>query len=124
MAHQELSIVICAILGLPFLVLVADYIYRFESSLSQVLQQSGPDLCLLGLGSIGSVFLDKKVASVFFLPPQLAGVVVAVLIFILRGLCLKISKYPISGWTVFGNLCLGSASLTVIGAILVYSYMH
>ena len=25
-----------AILGLPFLVLVADYIYRFESSLSQV----------------------------------------------------------------------------------------
>ena len=124
MAHHELSIVICAILGLPFLVLVADYIYRFESSLNQVLLHSGPDLCLLGLGSAGSVFLDKKVASEFFLPPQLAGVVVVVLIFIMRGLCFRISRHPISGWTIFGSLCLGLVSLTVVGGILVYSYIH
>ena len=89
MARQELAIVISATLLVPFLVLVGDYVYRSESSLSQVLQQSGPDLCLLGLGSVGSVFIDRKVASAFPVPPQLAGIIVALLIFVFRGFCFE-----------------------------------
>jgi hypothetical protein len=55
-----LEITLTATLGIPFLVLVVDYVFRTDTGILRTMRNSGPDLCLLGLGSVGSVFLDQK----------------------------------------------------------------
>jgi hypothetical protein len=118
---SPLAIVLTVTIGIPFLVLIADYVLRTESGITASMRTSGPDLCLLGLGSVGSVFIDPKVASSFFLPPQVAGTVVVMIIFILRGICFRLQKRT-SVFAAFVTMALGIASITIIGSIIIYGY--
>jgi hypothetical protein len=113
--------VIVVTIGIPFLVLVADYMYRVDAGMLDVMRTAGPDLCLLGLGSVGAIFIDPRVASAFTLPPQLAGVIVTVVIFMLRGICFRFGKNA-TGKSAFATMLSGLASITIVGAILIYSY--
>ncbi len=118
---SPLAIVLTVTIGIPFLVLVTDYVFRVESGVTELMKTSGPDLCLLGLGSVGSVFIDPKVASSFFLPPQVAGTVVVVIIFLLRGVCFRLQRRATT-FAAFVTMVLGIASMTIIGSIIVYGY--
>jgi hypothetical protein len=118
---SPLAIVLTVTIVIPFLVLVTDYVFRTESGVIASMRTSGPDLCLLGLGSVGSVFIDPKVASSFFLPPQVAGTVVVVIIFFLRGICFRLQKRTTT-LAAFVTMVLGIASITIIGGILVFGY--
>jgi hypothetical protein len=118
---SPLAIVLTVTIGIPFLVLIADYVLRTESGITASMRTSGPDLCLLGLGSVGSVFIDPKVASSFFLPPQVAGTVVVMIIFILRGICFRLQERT-SVFAAFVTMALGIASITIIGSIIIYGY--
>lgn len=120
----ELLTVILATLGLPILVLAADYIPRM-GNLAEAMNTAGPDLCLLGLGSIGAIFIDKKVADAFPIAPQLMGVFVAIFIMILRNICGRLSKMAGGAWSHirgFWSLVSGLAAVLIVGWILIYSY--
>jgi hypothetical protein len=119
---HELTIVVAATLVLPLLVLVVDYIFRIDTGLNDTMRNSGPDLCLLGLGSVGSVFLDPKVVGAFFIPPQLSGAIVVLIIFLLRGVCFRLQKRPTTTLLSVGTMMLGLASISIVGSILVYGY--
>jgi hypothetical protein len=120
---NALAIVLSATIGIPFLVLVVDYVFRTESGFVETMRGSGPDLCLLGLGAVGSVFLDSKVASAFFIPPALGGTVVVLIIFGLRGVCFRLQKLPLTTGVAFATMVMGIASVLVVGAVLVFSYL-
>jgi hypothetical protein len=122
MASHPLVIVISATLVLPLVVLIGDYTHRVGHGFDELVLQAGSDLCLLAFGSVGSVFIDPKVASTFPLPPQLAGVLIVVLIYFFRGMCLRLDKKTPSVWTKLASIGFGLASVFAVGAILVYSY--
>jgi hypothetical protein len=119
--QSPLAIVFTVTIGIPLLVLVTDYVFRVESGVTESMRNSGPDLCLVGLGSVGSVFIDPKVASSFFLPPQVAGTLVVIVIFLLRGICFRLQKVDTT-LAAFVTMVLGIASITIIGVIIVYGY--
>jgi hypothetical protein len=118
---SPLAIVLTVTIVIPFLVLATDYVLRVESGVTESMRTSGPDLCLLGLGSVGSVFIDPKIASSFFLPPQVAGTVVVIIIFLLRGICFRLQKRS-TVFAAFMTMVLGIASITIIGSIIIYGY--
>jgi len=64
----------------------------------------------LGLGSVGSVFLDQRVASAFFVPPVLGGPIAVLLIFFLRGVCFRLQKLPESTMVAVATMVAGLAS--------------
>lgn len=118
---HALTIVLAATIAVPLLVLIVDYVFRTETGLKETMRNSGPDLCLLGLGSVGSVFLDPQVATAFFIPPQLAGALVVLIIFILRGFCFRLEKQAVTTTLAVGTMMLGLASIFIVGSILVYA---
>jgi len=107
---------------LPFLVLVADYILRTDTGLADTMRNSGPDLCLIGLGSVGSIFLDPRVALTFFIPPQVGGALIIIIIFALRGVCFRLQKHKTTLASV-GTMIVGLTSICIVGSILVYGYL-
>lgn len=113
--------VLTATIVLPFLVLVADYVLRVGVGLNETMRSSGPDLCLLGLGSVGSVFLDPKVAAVFLIPPQLAGALIIIIIIGLRGVCFRLQARNTTLASV-GTMIVGLTSMCIVGSVLVYGY--
>lgn len=120
--QHALLIVLVATIGLPFIVLVVDYVLRIDTGLDDTMRSSGPDLCLLGLGSVGSIFLDPKVVAALVIPPQLSGAIVVFIIFAMRGFCFRLQKRPPTTMLAFVTMVLGLASVTIVGSILVYSY--
>jgi hypothetical protein len=62
--RAELVTVVAVTIVIPFLVLVGDYIYRVESDIFAVMRMAGPDLCILGWGAVGSIFIDPRVVAV------------------------------------------------------------
>jgi hypothetical protein len=122
--RPELVTVVACTVGLPFLVLVSDYMFRVEANLITVMRMSGPDLCLLGLGAVGSIFIDPKVvAALHGLPPLVPGIAVIFVIFILRGLCFRLGKSTTNS-AAYVILLSGVLSLTLVSGILVYSYWN
>jgi hypothetical protein len=121
---HALEITLTATLGIPFLVLVVDYVSRIDTGILQTMRNSGPDLCLLGLGSVGSIFLDQKVASAFFIPPVLAGTIVVLLIILLRGVCFRLQKKLETTNVAIATMITGLASIFIVGGVLVYGYIR
>lgn len=119
---HALAIVLAATIVLPLLVLIADYVLRTDTGLNDSMRNSGPDLCLLGLGSVGSIFLDPRVISAIAIPPQLSGALVVLIIFILRAFCFRFQKQATTTALAVGTMMLGLASISIVGSILVYSY--
>ena len=119
----QLTTVLITTIGVPFLVLVLDYVYNSQgASIMDTLLRAGPDLCLVGLGSSGSVFIDPKVIKAFSIPPQLILIVVLIVILILRGICRKLGSTPHSTLRAFGSCALGIASIAIISCIIYYGY--
>ena len=118
--QHPLAIILVATLGLPFVALMIEYIYR-GTTIDNTMRGVGPDLCLLGLGSVGSVFIDPKVALAFALPPVLGGTLVCLLIFGLRGFCFRLQKRRTTA-AAFGTMVLGLASIFMVGSILIVGY--
>jgi hypothetical protein len=124
-----------SILVLPIIILVANYLLDSDP-MDEVLKRSGPDLCLIGLGASGSVFLDAKVAAAYALPPQLLLMVIMGIILILRGACSRILGRTKSstapgggggpsatqpGWAGW-SVGLGTASVFLVFGVLTYGY--
>src|SRR5260370_20547008 len=63
--------VVSAVLGIPIVFLMYEYVSRPNETLHGAFQKAGPDFCLIGLGSSGSIFIDPQVTSSFQLAPQL-----------------------------------------------------
>jgi hypothetical protein len=112
-----------SILVLPIIILVANYLLTSDP-MDDVLKRSGPDLCLIGLGASGSVFLDPKVSAAYALPPQLLLMVIMGIILILRGACSRVltrgGTAPTirPGWSVG----FGMASICLVFGVLTYGY--
>jgi hypothetical protein len=102
---------------------MVDYIYRTGTGLNETMRGAGPDLCLFGLGAVGSIFLDPKVATTFFIPPQLGGPLVVFIIFALRGICFRLQERPTTTVLAVGTMIIGLASICIVGSILIYSYV-
>jgi hypothetical protein len=120
--RPELIIVVSVTVILPLIVLVSDYVWRLEITTLGLMKACGPDLCLLGLGSVGSIFIDPKVQSALYpFPPVIGGIFVIFMIFILRGICFRFGRKE-TKIAAFVTMASGIASLTVVSVILVYSY--
>src|SRR6266480_3465662 len=69
-----------AMIGLPFLALVLDYLFRWASIL-ETMKRAGPEFCVMGLGSMGAIFVDKRtidaMTALTALPVQLNLILVA-----------------------------------------------
>jgi hypothetical protein len=121
MATAGLSTVFAVTIVLPLLVVIVDYVYRIDSNLLDIMRSAGPDLCLLGLGAVGTIFVDPKVAATIPLPPIVAGLIVTFIIFMLRGICFRLQQST-SGKAAVATMMTGLMSITIVGCILMYSY--
>lgn len=120
---NALAVVLVATLFLPLLVMFIDYLLRYDLTGVDAVQQFGPDLCLLALGSVGSVFIDPKVATSFGIPAQLSGVLVLLLIFVCRALCFRVGRRkPKTSTTATVSVILGFISVALIGGTLIFGY--
>ncbi len=115
--------VVSAVLGIPIVFLIYEYVSRPNETLVGVFQKSGPDFCLVGLGSSGSVFIDPRVTSSFRLAPQICLIFAIAAILILRSVCYKVQVTPPQWKSAFASLGLGLGSLGVVFGILVYAYL-
>jgi hypothetical protein len=119
----QLTTVLITTIGVPFLVLVSDYINNSQgASLEETFLRAGPDLCLVGLGSSGSVFIDPKIIAAFDIPAPLVLIVVLITILIFRGLCRRLVSPPHSTLKAFGSCVCGIASIAIISCIIYYGY--
>jgi hypothetical protein len=112
-----------ALFGVPILFLVLEYVYQTDTTLLAVFQKSGPDLCLIGLGSSGSVFIDPRVISSFRLPSQLCLIIVIVVILILRRISVRVESEPQTWRRAITSSALGLGSIAMVLCVLMYGYL-
>lgn len=132
---SDLYTPLAAVVGLPFLVLVVDYVFRWLPVL-EALRRSGPDFCIMGLGSSGAVFIDQKVIDtlrrVTHVPIQLDMVFLVIVILIFRQISFKLTeatkgagKDDHSFSVVFRSIsscAFGLASVILVAATLYLGY--
>ncbi|GAC1627333.1 MAG: hypothetical protein NVS9B13_24330 [Candidatus Acidiferrum sp.] len=107
---------------IPLLALAVDYMARVNTKIGELTLKAGPDLCLIGLGSSGAVFIEPKVSSAFGAKTSMIELVVVFTIFFLRALCLRIEQKQFFANKEYANLFPGVAAIFVVGAILIYSH--
>ena len=130
-----------ALVGVPFVVLVLDYIFRWLPIL-ETLRRAGPDFCVMGLGSSGAIFVDKRVIDTLTklttLPVQLNMVFVLLIIIAFRQIAFKLTEKDNKPGQVQGqekervnqrslflavsSCAFGMASILLITSILYVSY--
>jgi hypothetical protein len=106
----------------PPLVLAADYVQKTELSLKELVQKAGPDLCSLSLGASVPVFLDARVRSALAELGPLVEIIGILLIFILRGACIRLNRQTLSGRYVYAGTALGVGSIFLVGVIMLVGY--
>ena len=106
----------------PVVVLALDYIYRFESDLHELLEKSGPDLCLLSLGASVPVFLDSRVVAALGGHVAELEFVIIFGILLLRGFCFRFNLHGYSRLWKYTGLACGCGSIVLVGAILIFGY--
>jgi hypothetical protein len=116
--------VVSVVLGIPVVFLIYEYVSRPNETLYGAFQKSGPDFCLIGLGSSGSIFIDPQVTSSFQLAPQLCLIFAIAAILILRSLCYKVQVTPPRWQSAFASLGLGLGSIGLVFGILGYAYLY
>jgi len=123
-----------AILIVPFSCLLLDYLFRW-SSILETLKRSGPEFAIMGLGSIGAIFIDKKATDALTvrttLPVQLNLFLVVVLILALRQVSFKLAEEKkgddgkplgVSTFRAVSSCAFGLASIILVSAILYVGY--
>ena len=131
---RELYTPFVAMLGLPFAALVFDYVFRWPPIL-ETLRRAGPDFCIMGLGSCGAVFIDKRVIDTLtrltFLPVQLSMLFVVLVILAFRQISFKLTEEKkaegqrdttLSPFRAISSCAFGLASIILITAILYVGY--
>jgi hypothetical protein len=118
---KEFWVAVIAVVVVPLLVLVMDYMYRPAGGILDTLSRTGSDLCLVGLGASGPMSVDPKVLTEGPLPVAQLMVVMILMIVIFRGLCLKLALKATT-FRAIASCTLGLASITTIFAILYLSY--
>jgi hypothetical protein len=113
---------LCVAFVVPLLVLFTDYLFRADLNLEELLRKAGADLCLLGLGSSGAVFIEPRVSAAFGLAASLIQLLSVLFVFLFRALCLRIERGDILAKCKYANLYFGVASICMMGGILIYSY--
>src|SRR5258708_29767997 len=88
----SLVTVVVVIIVIPFFALVVDYMGRVNTRIQELVPKAGADLCLLGLGSSGAVFIEPRVSLAFGARTSLIEVIVIFTIFFLRFFCLRIEQ--------------------------------
>lgn len=106
----------------PVVILALDYVYRLESDLYRLIQNSGPDLCLVSLGASVPVFLDARVVEL--LGTKAPGLESFAILGILlaRGLCIRFNRQPPPNLSRYTGFACGMLCLLFVGAILVLAY--
>lgn len=130
---RELYTPLVAILGVPFLVLLFDYIFRWPPILD-TLRRAGPDFCILGLGSCGAVFIDKKVIESLTrrmpLPVELDMIIIVLVILAFRQIAFRLTEQKsenqesatLSAVRAISSCAFGLASVILISVILYVGY--
>jgi hypothetical protein len=118
----SLVTVLVVIIVIPLFALVVDYMARVNTRIHELVRKAGADLCLLGLGSSGAVFIEPRVSIAFGARTSLIEVIVIFAIFFLRFFCLRIEQQQFFANREYAGLVPGVGSVFIVGAILLYSY--
>jgi hypothetical protein len=121
--NNDFITVVIANLGVPIFFLAVEYAYRPDGTFVAVIQRSGPDLCLIGLGTSGSVFINPRVTSSFPVPSQLGLIILIVVILLLRRACYAVQADPPHWLKALVSLSLGIGSITLVFFVLMYGYV-
>jgi hypothetical protein len=119
MTNDQLKIVLAAHVLVPLMALILDYFHRGKGVLD-CMDRSGPDLCLIGLGGSGVLFIDPRIVLVFHPPVYL--IIVLFLILIFRQICFLMHKDPLVKWRALCSCAIGLSSITVVSSILYFAY--
>jgi hypothetical protein len=107
----------------PLLVLAADYVQNAELELTELIKKSGPDLCSLALGASVPVFMDPRVFAAFGESGPGVEFVGILLIFIVRGGCIRLNQQALPPRYNYVGAVLGTASIFFVGAIMTVGYL-
>ena len=107
----------------PLLVLAADYVQKTELELAELIKKSGPDLCSLALGASVPVFMDPRVIAAFGESGPGVEFVGILLIFIVRGGCIRLNRQVLPPRYNYIGAVLGTASIFFVGAIMTVGYL-
>jgi len=107
----------------PLLVLASDYIQKTELELKGLIKKSGPDLCSLALGGSVPVFMDPRVIAAFGESGPGVEFVGILLIFIVRGGCIRLNRHALPSGYEYVGAVLGTASIFFVGAIMTVGYL-
>jgi hypothetical protein len=130
---RELYTPLVATIGVPFIALLFDYIFRWTPIL-ETMRRAGPDFCILGLGSSGAVFIDKRVIEtlpkLIALPVTLDLVIVVFLILSFRQIAFRLTQQRTEGQEdptslavrAISSCAFGLASIILITVILYVGY--
>jgi hypothetical protein len=118
----SLGTVLVVTIVVPLFALVVDNMARVNTKLEELVPKAGADLCLLGLGSSGAVFIEPRVEVAFGTRSSLVEVIVLFAIFFLRFFCLRIEQKEFLKQRKYAGLVPGVGSVFIVGAILLYSY--
>jgi len=131
---KELITPLVAVVGLPFSALVLDYLFRWSPVL-ETMKRAGPDFAVMGLGSIGAVFIDKRsidaLTALTSLPVQLNLFLVAVVILAFRQVAFKVAEekkdtdgkvIKLSPLKAISSCAFGLACIFLVSGILYVGY--
>jgi hypothetical protein len=123
-----------AVIIVPFSALMLDYLFRWTPIL-ETMKRAGPDFSIMGLGSVGAIFIDKRatdaLTSLTTLPVQLNLFLVALMILVFRQISFKIaegrvlqdgSQADVSAFRAVSSCAFGLASIILVSAILYVGY--
>jgi hypothetical protein len=107
----------------PPLILAADYVQKTELTLTELIQKSGPDFCSISLGASVPVFLDPRVHATFSNRAPVLEIIGILVLFILRGACIRINRQTLSQPYAYAGAIVGIASVFLVGGIMVFAYV-
>ena len=123
-----------AMIGLPFLALVLDYLFRWAPIL-ETMKRAGPEFCVMGLGSMGAIFVDKRTidatTALTTLPVQLNLILVALMILAFRQVSFKLAEgkkdqegkpIQVSKFRALSSCAFGLASIILVSGTLYVGY--
>jgi hypothetical protein len=110
-------------LVLPLAVLAMDYFIRAKvqaGTWNELIASSGPDCCILSLGTTGAIFLDPHVRSIAGMKSPLFIIFLMLFLIFMRFACIKTSAT--AGLAAPASLGYGVTSLLVIFFVMVIGY--
>jgi hypothetical protein len=107
----------------PLVILGTDYVQKTELGLKELIEKSGPDLCSISLGASVPVFLDPRVRAGFGEQGPVVEIIGILLVFLFRGLCVRLNRQVLPDRFRYAGPVLGIASVFFVGGIMITGYL-